>query len=240
MQQRTPAEVVRLLRGRGDRGRRREVLRPAGDDAALLGAGPHARRGRSSPRASASTARPSAGSRQIHESDMILLPGPRHRVRRPVPRAQDAQPQLLRPRPGHRRALLPRPPLRRQEGRGSYLRDDRHRRHRLLRARGGVLHLRRRPLRPGRQLRLLPGRLGRGPLEHRDGGAPNLGYKLRPKEGYFPVPPSDHFQDLRSEMILTMERLGDRGRDPAPRGGDGGPGRDRHAASTPCCAWPTS
>jgi glutamine synthetase len=37
---------------------------------------------------------------------------------------------------------------------------------------------------------------------------PNKGYKLRPKEGYFPVPPSDHFQDMRSEMILTMERLG--------------------------------
>ena len=37
---------------------------------------------------------------------------------------------------------------------------------------------------------------------------PNLGYKIRPKEGYFPVPPADHFRDLRSEMILTMERLG--------------------------------
>lgn len=37
---------------------------------------------------------------------------------------------------------------------------------------------------------------------------PNLGYKLRYKEGYFPVPPSDHFQDLRSEMILIMESLG--------------------------------
>jgi len=36
----------------------------------------------------------------------------------------------------------------------------------------------------------------------------NQGYKLRPKEGYFPVPPSDKFQDMRSEMILTMERLG--------------------------------
>ena len=41
----------------------------------------------------------------------------------------------------------------------------------------------------------------------RDEG-PNLGYKIRHKEGYFPVPPTDHFQDLRSEMILTMERLG--------------------------------
>jgi len=37
---------------------------------------------------------------------------------------------------------------------------------------------------------------------------PNLGYKPRYKEGYFPVPPMDHYQDLRSEMILVMERLG--------------------------------
>jgi len=37
---------------------------------------------------------------------------------------------------------------------------------------------------------------------------PNLGFKPRYKEGYFPVPPMDHFQDLRSEMILTMERMG--------------------------------
>ena len=44
--------------------------------------------------------------------------------------------------------------------------------------------------------------------DRRQGGAPNLGYKIRPKEGYFPVPPADHFQDLRSEMILTMEKLG--------------------------------
>jgi glutamine synthetase len=37
---------------------------------------------------------------------------------------------------------------------------------------------------------------------------PNLGFKPRYKEGYFPVPPMDHFQDIRSEMIMTMERLG--------------------------------
>jgi len=41
----------------------------------------------------------------------------------------------------------------------------------------------------------------------RDEG-PNLGYKPRPKEGYFPVPPMDKFQDLRSEMVLTLEALG--------------------------------
>jgi glutamine synthetase len=33
---------------------------------------------------------------------------------------------------------------------------------------------------------------------------PNLGYKPRYKEGYFPVPPTDSLQDMRSEMMLTM------------------------------------
>jgi glutamine synthetase len=37
---------------------------------------------------------------------------------------------------------------------------------------------------------------------------PNLGYKPRHKEGYFPVPPHDHFQDLRSEMVLNLEQCG--------------------------------
>ena len=36
----------------------------------------------------------------------------------------------------------------------------------------------------------------------------NLGYKPRYKEGYFPVPPMDHYQDLRSEMVLTLRALG--------------------------------
>jgi len=37
---------------------------------------------------------------------------------------------------------------------------------------------------------------------------PNLGYKIRHKEGYFPVPPADTLQDLRTEMVLTMVKLG--------------------------------
>ncbi|MBA3029219.1 MAG: type I glutamate--ammonia ligase [Desulfobacteraceae bacterium] len=37
---------------------------------------------------------------------------------------------------------------------------------------------------------------------------PNLGYKPRHKEGYFPVPPIDKFQDLRTEMMLILENLG--------------------------------
>lgn len=36
----------------------------------------------------------------------------------------------------------------------------------------------------------------------------NLGYKVRPKEGYFPAPPSDTFQDIRSEATLILEQIG--------------------------------
>ena len=38
--------------------------------------------------------------------------------------------------------------------------------------------------------------------------SPNLGYKPRYKEGYFPVPPTDSMNDLRSEMVLVMEQIG--------------------------------
>jgi glutamine synthetase len=37
---------------------------------------------------------------------------------------------------------------------------------------------------------------------------PNLGYKLRHKEGYFPCPPSDQLMDLRNEMMQTMIQCG--------------------------------
>ena len=41
----------------------------------------------------------------------------------------------------------------------------------------------------------------------RDEG-PNLGYKTGHKEGYFPVAPRDTLQDLRSEMVLEMQKAG--------------------------------
>ena len=37
---------------------------------------------------------------------------------------------------------------------------------------------------------------------------PNLGYKPRHKEGYFPVPPTDSLEDLRAEMVSTMQQCG--------------------------------
>ena len=46
------------------------------------------------------------------------------------------------------------------------------------------------------------GRWNSGRLEN------NLGYRPRYKEGYFPVAPTDHYQDLRTEMALTMQSAG--------------------------------
>jgi len=36
----------------------------------------------------------------------------------------------------------------------------------------------------------------------------NLGYKTRYKGGYFPVPPVDHYADLRDEMVVALQQVG--------------------------------
>jgi glutamine synthetase len=41
-----------------------------------------------------------------------------------------------------------------------------------------------------------------------EGNGQSLGHKLRPKEGYFPIPPADTLQDARTEMVLLLEKLG--------------------------------
>jgi glutamine synthetase len=43
---------------------------------------------------------------------------------------------------------------------------------------------------------------------HWNCGKPGLGYTVRPKEGYFPPAPHDTLHDLRTQMVLTLERLG--------------------------------
>ena len=40
-----------------------------------------------------------------------------------------------------------------------------------------------------------------------DNSQQNLGYKPRYKEGYFPVAPMDHMQDIRSEMVKTLQQV---------------------------------
>ncbi|MFW6279701.1 MAG: type I glutamate--ammonia ligase, partial [Planctomycetota bacterium] len=38
--------------------------------------------------------------------------------------------------------------------------------------------------------------------------SPNLGYKMRSKEGYFPVAPADSMQELRNDMVKLMGKCG--------------------------------
>ncbi len=42
----------------------------------------------------------------------------------------------------------------------------------------------------------------------RDEGGRNLGYKVRPKEGYFPTLPTDTQQDIRNEICMELEKVG--------------------------------
>jgi glutamine synthetase len=46
------------------------------------------------------------------------------------------------------------------------------------------------------------GRWNSGRAEH------NLGYRPRYKEGYFPVPPTDHYMDMRTDMVLQLQAVG--------------------------------
>jgi glutamine synthetase len=46
------------------------------------------------------------------------------------------------------------------------------------------------------------GRWNSGRTDH------NLGYRPRYKEGYFPVPPTDHYMDMRTDMVLQMQAVG--------------------------------
>ena len=39
-------------------------------------------------------------------------------------------------------------------------------------------------------------------------GSANRGYKVRPKGGYFPVAPYDHYVDLRDEMATNLQNAG--------------------------------
>jgi len=50
----------------------------------------------------------------------------------------------------------------------------------------------------------IEGEWNRGKDTRAAGEGPNLGHKLRHKEGYFPVPPADQMMDIRNEMMQTM------------------------------------
>ena len=67
----------------------------------------------------------------------------------------------------------------------------------------------------------------------------NLGHRPRTKGGYFPVPPIDSGQDMRSEMLSVMAEMGVSRREAPPRSG-GRPARARHQVRADHDRWPTT
>ncbi len=140
---------------------------------------------------------------------MKLIPDLVDRVRRPVPRGEDAHHQLLHRRPAHRRAVQPRPAQRRRA------------RPRPTSPPPASPTPRSSPPRPSstssttsasRRSRTratttsTPSRAPGTPDAIEEGG--NRGYKTRYKGGYFPVPPVDHFADLRDQITLELDEVG--------------------------------
>ena len=149
------------------------------------------------------------GFQQIHESDMLLLPDPSTAVLDPFRQHKTLNMTFFvhDPLTGEPYSRDPRNIARKAE---EYLRGTGHRGHGVLRPRGGVLHLRLGALLDRARTRATTtstrSRARGTPARDEDGG--NLGYKPRYKGGYFPVPPMDHFTDLRSEMVRKLIECG--------------------------------
>ena len=190
--------------GRGPDGRL-QVRRPARDLAALLD--PASRSSTEGPlraTASASTARRIRGFQKIHESDMLLMPDPTTAFIDPGLRRPDAQHHLRRRRARRRAAATRRDPRYVAKKAEAYLKKTGIATTAYFGPGGRVLHLQRRSASTRRA------NSGFYYIDSEEGiwntgtanGKPNLGYRPRYKEGYFPVPPIDKLQDLRSEMVL--------------------------------------
>ena len=176
------------------------------------------------------------GFQEIHESDMLLIPDATTAFIDPL-HAHYAVAGLLDRRPGDRRAVRPRSgswPRRPRSTWSSGIADVAYfgPEARVLR----LDHL----AYEQRRHRLLRDRFQEGFWNTGEVGTagPNLVYKLRQKEGYFPVPPADSLANLRGEMVMTMKSLGIKCEFPTTRCPRVGKARST-CASSRCSGWPT-
>jgi glutamine synthetase len=169
-----------------------------------------------------------AGWKGIQASDMLLMPDPGTAVLDPF---MDETTLLItcdviEPSDGKGYERDPRSLAKRAE---VYPQVHRTRRHGVLRTGARVLHLRRgRVVRRhvGSYCKIFSSEAAWSSAEKFEGG--NMGHRPTVKGGYFPVPPVDSLQDIRSAMCLAHGADGRRGRGASPRGRQRRPVRDRH------------
>ena len=70
-------------------------------------------------------------------------------------------------------------------------------------------------------------------------GSPNRGYKVRPKGGYFPVAPTDHYVDLRDKILTNLTNAGFSWRRVTTKWAAAARPRST-TSSTHCCTRPTT
>ncbi len=149
-----------------------------------------------------------AGWKSIDQSDMKLMPDAASVYIDPFYAEKTLCVHCNVVEPGHRRGLFALPASDRAEG-GSLSEVVGRRRRGIFRAGSRILHLRRRAVFDHAEQGVVPAGRGRCGLEHDaafEGG--NLAHRANYKGGYFPVNPIDAAQDLRSEMLSTMKRMG--------------------------------
>ncbi len=167
------------------------------------------------------------GFQAINESDMKLIPdlGTAYIDPFRVEKTLNINMGIVDPITG--RALQPRPAPGRREGRG-LPQEHRDRRHGVLRAGGGVLHLRRRALQDLPAGGLLPHRLHRGRVEHRPRGGGRQPRVQDALQGRLLPGPADRplLRPARPDEPRAR-RAGPRRRARPPRGGHRRPDRDQ-------------
>ena len=163
---------------------------------------------------------------------------PERRVHRPLPRRADARAQLLREGPGDRRVVLA-ATRGTSRGRPSAPATDRASPTRRSgdRSASSTSSIRsgstRTPHEGYYQIDSVAGIWNSGAEE----GGHNLGYKPRHKEGYFPLPPMDHYQDLRTrDGPQPRRRSASRSRSTTTRSAR--PARPRSTSGTARCWRP--
>ena len=233
MEERTPAEVLQLVKDEGVEIVDFRFSRPARHHAALLDAGPRADRGRlrGGPRLRRLVDPRVPGDPGVGHDPH---PDPNTAVIDPFRQHKTLNINCFVARPGHRRDLHPRPALRRQEGRGVPQRPPASPTPRTSGPRPSSSSSTTCGSRPEPNGSFYSVDSVEGAWNTGTDEGPNLGYKPRYKEGYFPVPPMDHYQDLRSEMVARAAERRHRDRGAPPRGRHRGGQAEIDMRSTRC------